>query len=114
VSTLHRAGADFVMSYASMGANAIMNLLQRGDVVMVAEGLDVFRTRVPETLAGRTLRASGIRERTGCHLVAWQTGNGMVINPPPDELIPKAPDAELILVGTTEAEQRYLRKFGRR
>jgi voltage-gated potassium channel len=114
VSTLHRAGADFVMSYASMGANAIMNLLERGDVVMVAEGLDVFRTPVPETLAGRTLRASGIRERTGCHLVAWQTGDGMVINPPPDQRIPEDSDAELILVGTTEAEQRYMRKFGRR
>jgi voltage-gated potassium channel len=114
VSTLHRAGADFVMSYASMGANAIMNLLQRGDVVMVAEGLDVFRTQVPEALAGRPLRESGIRERTGCHLVAWQTGDGMVINPPPDEPIPEVPGAELILVGTTEAEQRYIRKFGRR
>jgi voltage-gated potassium channel len=114
VSTLHRAGADFVMSYASMGANAIMNLLERGDVVMVAEGLDVFRTRVPQALAGRALRESGIRERTGCHLVAWQTGDGMVINPPPDQPIPEEPDAELILVGTTEAEQRYMRKFGRR
>ncbi len=43
VTTLHRAGADFVMSYASMGANAVYNILEQGDVVMVAEGLDVFR-----------------------------------------------------------------------
>ncbi|NIP80294.1 MAG: potassium channel protein, partial [Gemmatimonadetes bacterium] len=43
VTTLHRAGADFVMSYSSMGANAILNVLQSGDVVMVAEGLEVFR-----------------------------------------------------------------------
>jgi Trk K+ transport system NAD-binding subunit len=28
IDTLHRAGADFVMSYASMGANAIFNLLR--------------------------------------------------------------------------------------
>ena len=42
VSTLHRAGADFVMSYASMGANAIYNVLEKGDVVMLAEGLHVF------------------------------------------------------------------------
>src|SRR5690606_4467455 len=34
VSTLHKAGADFVMSYASMGANAIFNVLKRDDVVM--------------------------------------------------------------------------------
>jgi voltage-gated potassium channel len=114
VSTLHRAGADFVMSYASMGANAIMNLLEAGDVVMVAEGLDVFRTRVPPSLAGRPLRESGIREKTGCQLVAWQAGDGLVINPDPTAAIPTAPDAELILVGTTQAEQKFLRLHGRR
>jgi voltage-gated potassium channel len=114
VSTLHRAGADFVMSYASMGANAIMNLLERGDVVMVAEGLDVFRTRVPTTLAGLPLRESGIREKTGCQLVAWQAGDGIVINPDPTAAIPTTPDAELILVGTTQAEQKFLRMHGRR
>jgi voltage-gated potassium channel len=114
VTTLHRAGADFVMSYASMGANAIMNLLERGDVVMIAEGLDVFRTRVPTTLAGRPLRDSGIREKTGCQLVAWQAGDGIVINPDPAATIPASPDAELILVGTTEAEQKFLRLHGRR
>jgi voltage-gated potassium channel len=114
VSTLHRAGADFVMSYASMGANAIMNLLERGDVVMVAEGLDVFRTRVPTTLAGRPLRESEIREKTGCQLVAWQAGDGIVINPDPAATIPTSPGAELILVGTTEAERKFLRLHDRR
>jgi voltage-gated potassium channel len=114
VSTLHRAGADFVMSYASMGANTIMNLLERGDIVMVAEGLDVFRTAVPPTLAGVRLRNSRIRERTGCHLVAWRGGDGMVINPPPEARIPEANGAEIILVGTTEAEQNFLRLFRRR
>jgi voltage-gated potassium channel len=114
VSTLHRAGADFVMSYASMGANTIMNLLDRGDVVMVAEGLDVFRTQVPPPLAGTPLRESGIREQTGCHLVAWRDGDGMAINPAPELRIPDRPGAEIILVGTTEAEQRFIRLYGRR
>ena len=35
------------MSYASMGANAIFNLLRRADVLMLAEGLTVFRVKVP-------------------------------------------------------------------
>ena len=55
VPTLHRAGADFVMSYASMGSNAIFNLLERSDILMVAEGLDIVRIRVPATLAGKNL-----------------------------------------------------------
>jgi voltage-gated potassium channel len=112
VSTLHRAGADFVMSYASMGANAIMNLLQRGDVVMVAEGLDLFRLATPAELAGLPLGESRIRERTGCHLVAWQNGDHMVINPPPDARIP-GHNGEIILVGTTEAEEKFMRLYAR-
>ena len=50
VSSLHRAGADIVASYASMGANAIFNLLQRSDVLMVAEGLSVFKVKMPASL----------------------------------------------------------------
>jgi Trk K+ transport system NAD-binding subunit len=111
VSTLHRAGADFVMSYASMGANAIYNVLEKGDVVMLAEGLNVFRHPVPPSLVGRPLAATGIRESTGCSVVALEVGGAVMINPPPEAALP--PDAELILIGTTEAEHRFVKKFAR-
>jgi hypothetical protein len=39
IATLQRAGADFIMSYASMGSNAMLNLWI---MLMVAEGLDVL------------------------------------------------------------------------
>ena len=109
VSTLHRAGADFVMSYASMGANAIFNVLEGGDVVMLAEGLDVFRVRAPGPLRGRPLIESGIRAATGCSVVALESGGQTLINPPPDARI--TPDSELILIGTVEGEQRFIRHF---
>ena len=111
ISTLHRAGADFVMSYASMGANAIFNVLESDDVVMLAEGLDVFRYRVPAALAGRSLAESGIREATGCSVVAIETATGTVISPDPRAPIPAG--AELILIGTTEGEHAFVRAFGR-
>lgn len=110
VSTLHRAGADFVMSYASMGANAIYNALEQGDVVMLAEGLDVFRHPVPSALAGTPLARSRIRERTGCSVVAVEQGQRVTVNPPPDMELPG--DAELILIGTTQGERRFIRMFG--
>lgn len=110
VSTLHRAGADFVMSYASMGANAVFNVLEKDDVVMLAEGLDVFRYPAPRALARRTLAETGIREATGCSVVAVQTPGGMSINPPADYVLPA--DGELILVGTTDAERAFVRRYG--
>jgi len=111
VATLHRAGADFVMSYASMGANAVYNVLEKGDVVMLAEGLDVFRHPVPRPLVGRALAATGIREATGCSVVALEVEGAAVINPPPETLLPAG--AELILIGTTDAERRFVETFGR-
>ncbi len=108
VSTLHRAGSDFVMSYASMGANAILNVLQGGDVVMIAEGLDVFRVPVPPGLRGVELRQSGIRGDTGCHVVAFQDGDQLETSPGPETRLPSGPDGELILVGTTYNEGRFM------
>jgi voltage-gated potassium channel len=111
VSTLHRAGADFVMSYASMGANAVFNLLEQEDVVMVAEGLDVFRCPVPGRLVGRTLREARVREETGCSIVAIDRQGQMTVNPPADEPLPDGGSAELIVVGSTEAERRFLKEY---
>jgi len=111
VSTLHRAGADFVMSYSSMGANAVFNVLERGDVVMLAEGLDVFRHPVPAALVGRPLAKTRIREESGCSVVALETQGVAQINPPPDVPLPLG--AELILIGTTQAERRFVERFGR-
>lgn len=111
VATLHRAGADFVMSYSSMGANAILTLLDRSDVLMVAEGLDIFRVPTPKDLAGQTLAEANIRQKTDCTVVAWQNGAGMFLNPDPHTPIPG--EAELILIGTVAAERRFLQLYER-
>ena len=109
IPTLHRAGADLVMSYASMGADTILNVLQQSEVFMVAEGLDVFRSPAPRRLAGRTLADSGIREKTGCLVLAIESNGDIKVNPPPNSVISEGD--ELILIGTTEAERKYLAEF---
>jgi Trk K+ transport system NAD-binding subunit len=109
VATLHRSGADFVMSYASMGANAILTLLDRSDIVTVGEGLDIFRVPVPPELAGRTMAEADIRRKTGSTVVAWQIGDALTLTPNP--YIPMPPDAELILIGTVAAEKEFLEEF---
>ena len=48
---------------------------------MVAEGLDLFRIRVPSEMAGLTIAESGIRERTGCTVVGIETDEGMEVVP---------------------------------
>jgi voltage-gated potassium channel len=109
VPTLHRAGADFVMSYATMGANAIFNLLTRGELLLVAEGLAVFKVRTPAALAGRKLADTALRGETGCSVVALKDGDTMKINPDPTDILP--PNGEVVLVGDANAEDRFLRKY---
>ncbi|MCL2670107.1 MAG: NAD-binding protein, partial [Syntrophaceae bacterium] len=109
ISTLHRAGADFVMSYASLGANAIFNFLRNEGTWMLAEGLNIFHLPAPEALLGKSLRHSRIREATDCSVIAIRREGILAINPDPDERI-KA-DAELILIGTAEGERKFINEF---
>ena len=111
VATMHRAGADSVLSYASMGTGAVMNLLQRNKILTIAEGLDLFEVRVPEPLANKTVAETAIRENTGCSVVAIRTGAGIEVVPDPLAILPA--DAEIILIGTAESEDRFLELYGK-
>ena len=116
IATLHRAGADFVMSYASMGADAIFNFLKRSDTLMVAESLSVFsedisvfRMKMPSALVGKTIADSAIRKNTGCTVIAVNDNHQMQLNPDPNEPLPGA--AEILLIGSSKGEERFLDRY---
>jgi len=110
VGTLHRAGADFVMSYASMGSSIILNVLRGEDLVMFAEGLSVMRVLVPSTAHERTLFESHIREETGSNVIAVKHGDETVVNPTADT--PIRPGDVVVLAGNPEAETQVARLLG--
>jgi K+/H+ antiporter YhaU regulatory subunit KhtT len=87
----------------------MMNLLKRSRILMVAEGLDLFRVKVPEALAGSTLERSAIRERTGCSVVALGREQGMQLVPGADTELEAG--AEMLLIGSIDAEERFLELF---
>jgi len=109
IQTLHRAGADFVMSYASLGANIIFNFLEKNNLLIIAEGVDVFRLPVPPGLVGKTLSKSRIREDTGCSVVAVYLDGKPVINPGPDCELLKS--QEMLVIGSDASEQKFLEHF---
>ncbi len=112
VEALHRAGADYVMSYASMGANIILNLLKRNDIVMITEGLNFFRVRLPLELAGKTIAESEIYQETGCYVTAVFIEKESIVSPPPSMRLPSG--CEMLLIGTIEAENKYLARYGKK
>ncbi|HDR67649.1 MAG TPA: potassium channel protein, partial [Bacteroidaceae bacterium] len=109
VSTLHRAGADFVMSYSSLGSNAIFNFIKNEETLMLAEGLNIFRVKTPQALAGKKLAKSKIRETTGCSVVAVKVDGVMKFNP--DPWIPIQENSELILIGSYAGEKQMLESY---
>ena len=111
VSTLHRAGADFVLSYATIGANAIFNILERNDIVVIAEGLNVFTVKTPQELVGKSLIESSIRQQTGCNVLSIKKDGKQFINPEPDFEIPAT--CELVMIGTNEDEIQFMEKFNK-
>jgi len=109
VSTLYRAGADIVLSYASMGANAIFNLLRRRDLVLLGEGLDVFQVTTPKALVGRTLAQAGIRESSRCNVLAILRNGKTIASPSAHEVLEAGGD--LILIGDHRGEESFFRNY---
>jgi Trk K+ transport system NAD-binding subunit len=107
ISKLHTAGGDLVMSYASMAANTILNLLKPDELVMLAEGLNIFRVDVPPSYVGKSLAESQIRTQTDCNVIAICDKETTCINPGPSHLFGE--NNQLILIGSGEAESRFFK-----
>jgi voltage-gated potassium channel len=109
VATLYRAGADIVVSQASLGASSAWELVGGEGTLLATEGLGLFRVPVPARLAGRTLGDAGIRERTGCSVVAVRHDGVLTPSPEPDLVLAGA--AELVLIGDVVDQQRFRTTF---
>ncbi len=109
VTTLYRAGADSVGSYASAGATAIWNTFRADDTLRVEEDLHVFTVPVPRAIVGRTLADCDIRRRTGCNVIALVIDGRTHGHPSANEPLPA--DSELVIIGDIEAEDRFLTTF---
>ena len=112
VATLYRAGADSVLSYATIGATHLWNHAGLSHRVLVAEGNELFLAPRPASLVRRSLRDDEVRRRTGCHIVAVLDEDGTLGYD--TESIPSAP-GQLLLLGDRHAEHRFRETYlGRR
>ncbi len=109
VNALHRAGADFVLSYGNLGVTSLLSLVHGRELVLVGEGVDMFVEPVPAPLAGRTLGESGIGARTGLNVIAIQKPDGPALNPTSDSEL--APGHELVMLGTAEQHGEFRKEF---
>lgn len=110
LEAIHRAGADFVLSYAFLGVESVFSVLRGRELVLLGEGLEFLAIEVPRSLAGRSLMDAGVRARTGLNVVALQTGDATQPSPSPDQPLPS--EGRLLAVGTREQRERFAAIFG--
>jgi Trk K+ transport system NAD-binding subunit len=111
IETLHKAGADFVHSYASMGSSNIFNQLTGDRIAAIAEGLELFRRPVPGSIVDKKLSECGVRDRTGCTIIAIRDPeHGLIASPPASTVL--LAGQELVLAGGSEAESLFIDAFG--
>ena len=111
LEAIHRAGADFVLSYTTLGVGAVMSLLRGHPPVLLGEGVELFALPVPSVLGGRPLRESGIGSRTGLSVVALQQGPELTAPLTSDTVLPRG--AELLMLGSDEQRATFSEVFGK-
>ncbi|MEQ9103336.1 MAG: NAD-binding protein [Rhodothermales bacterium] len=110
LDAIYRAGADFVLSYATLGIDVIMSILKNKDLIVLGEGVDLFTRPVPAALAGKRLAESGIRQKTGLNVVALRSGSETITRLLPDLVL--EPAAELVMIGSDEQVQAFREVYG--
>jgi Trk K+ transport system NAD-binding subunit len=109
VRKMHRAGADYVLSLATVtGRMSASTVLDDRDVLSLDQQIEVVRSRVPR-LAGRTVGEANVRETTGCTVIAIERDDETVTDIGPDTRIDG--EDELVVVGTDEGLREFENRF---
>ncbi|HUP15795.1 MAG TPA: NAD-binding protein [Acidimicrobiia bacterium] len=109
VTTLHRAGADSVLSYAAMGATSIWNTLGLDHRVVLTEGIEIFAVPVPNQLIGRPINDPKVARETGCHIVAVTDNEERAIIGTAE--IPAIPGTHLLVIGDRHDESLFRERY---
>ncbi len=111
LEAIYRAGADFVLSYSTLGVDVLTSILKQKELVVLGEGVDLFTRSVPSSLAGRTLAESEIGARTGLNVVALKNGETIRTDLPPDTPLPDG--CELVMVGSDDQVDAFVDAYER-
>lgn len=109
LEAIHRAGADFVLSYATLGVDAVTSAIRGRRLVVLGEGIDLFTRAVPRSLQGRTLADSKIGAQTGLNVVAIERGDTFVTDLKGDTPLPS--DGQLLLIGSDDQFEAFVETY---
>jgi Trk K+ transport system NAD-binding subunit len=105
VQKMYRAGADYVLSLATVSGRMIAStILENEDVLSLNQQVEVVRTVAPK-LVGQTIDDADVRSKTGCTVVGVER-DGTVMTDVGPEFEVEADDA-VIIAGTDEGIRQF-------
>ena len=109
VEAIHRAGADFVLSYTTLGVEAVISLLRGYELVVLGEGVELFSIAVPKPLQGQRLSQSSIGSATGMSVVALEHDGELVTQLTGATVLQAG--ATLLMLGSLEQRRKFTERF---
>jgi Trk K+ transport system NAD-binding subunit len=110
VERIHRAGADFALSISQVSGQMLAQKLLGQEAVAVDPQLKILKI-APDGLAGRHPSGLGIRERTGCSVVAVERGDDVLVEFGPGFRF--QPSDAVYICGSGNAVRRFQETFRR-
>jgi voltage-gated potassium channel len=108
LEAIHRAGADFALSRASLAIQTLVSLILGRELIVVGEGIELLVEPVPDRLVGKSLASSEIGAKSGLNVIGIREDGEFVANPAASTEL--AAGAELVMIGTSQQRQRFLAK----
>ena len=109
VKKMYRAGADYVLSLATVSGRMLASsILEDEDVISMDQQVEIIRTDAGG-LAGTTLGDAEVRSRTGCTVVAVERNGSVLTEFGPD--VPIGRGDSLVIAGTDAGVSRFQRRF---
>ncbi|MFO7927272.1 MAG: potassium channel family protein [Halobacteriota archaeon] len=109
VKKAYRAGADYVLSLATVSGRSIATRILGGDgILSVNTNVELLRTTAP-ALDGKTLEEAEIREETGCTVVVVKRGDTVHTDLDGDFRLQSGD--EVVIAGTDEGTNRFVEQY---
>ncbi|WP_276273759.1 potassium channel family protein [Haloarcula litorea] len=109
VTKMYRAGADYVLSLATVSGRMLAStILEDEDVISMDQQVEIVRTDAGR-LAGTTLGQADVRSRTGCTVVAIERDGTVLTDLGPDVAVQRGD--KLVIAGTDGDVNRFTERY---
>ena len=105
IDIIHKAGANFVLSYANLGSEAVLSISKGQELNVLGEGIMLFSIPIPHQLEGKSLAESSIGAKTGLSVIAIKVNSEVITQLSANTILPHG--AEIVMLGNIEMRHKF-------